>query len=562
VRVFDFDIEDHTPFLVMDCLPNGSVRHSHPRGTPLPLSTILSYVKQVASALQYAHDEKLIHRDVKPENMLLDKGDTIVLSDFGIALMAQSSLYQNTQEVAGTAAYMAPEQFQGKPRRASDQYALGVVVYEWLSGERPFHGSFSEIASQHLFVPPPPLDKKVPTITPEVEQVVLMALEKDPHKRFASVQEFATVLEQACQSATTHPATLLSKGTSRKWPSPPANTAVEILSSQLPQPKNAAALRKQPLQSTNVVTLPNRSSQSTGAVTPSSTPTVMHSSTGESMLTDKSRRSPGHFSRRTVVEGLVGVAGLVIVGGGLTWLAGSRSSFSPAAIPSPIPTSKSTPTLATSPTPIPLGTSLLIYRGHSDWVGIVGWSHDGEHIASGSADKTVQVWDAATGTHVYTYRGHSGYIFALAWSPDGKRIASGGADQEVQVWDATTGGHILTHSYWAEANGVSWSPVGKRIASGGPDPIVPVRNVVQVWDAVTGDNILTYHGHSGSLFAVAWSPDGKHIASGSAVPTVLVWDAVTGDTIYTYRGHFSTVCAVGTPSQELMSTLIVVILML
>jgi serine/threonine protein kinase len=162
VRVFDFDVEEHIPFLVMDYLPNGNVRQRHPKGTPLPLLTIVSYVTQVASALQYAHDEKLIHRDIKPENMLLDQRNTIVLSDFGIALMAQSSRYQNTQEVAGTAAYMAPEQFQGKPRRASDQYALGVVVYEWLSGERPFHGSFTEIASQHLFVPPPSLQKKMP----------------------------------------------------------------------------------------------------------------------------------------------------------------------------------------------------------------------------------------------------------------------------------------------------------------------------------------------------------------------------------------------------------------
>ena len=121
VRVFDFDVENRIPFLVMDYLPNGNVRRFHPKGSLLPLATIVSYVTQVASALQYAHDEKLIHRDIKPENMLLDRDNTLVLSDFGIAIMAQSSRYQSTQQVAGTAAYMAPEQFQGKPRRASDQ---------------------------------------------------------------------------------------------------------------------------------------------------------------------------------------------------------------------------------------------------------------------------------------------------------------------------------------------------------------------------------------------------------------------------------------------------------
>jgi serine/threonine protein kinase len=207
VRVLDFDVENHTPYLVMDYLANGNVRRSYPKGTLLPLETIVSYVKQVASALQYAHDQKLIHRDVKPENMLLDQDNTIVLSDFGIALVAQSSRYQSTQEVAGTAAYMAPEQFQGHPQRASDQYALGVVVYEWLTGDRPFHGSFTEVVSQHMFVPPPSLRERVPTISLDIEKVVLTALEKDPHRRFGSVQAFMTALEHACQplqpSATT-----------------------------------------------------------------------------------------------------------------------------------------------------------------------------------------------------------------------------------------------------------------------------------------------------------------------------------------------------------------------
>ena len=205
VRVFDFDVEDRTPFLVMDYLPNGNVRGLYPKGTPLPMPSIIFYVNQVASALQYAHEAKLIHRDVKPENMLLDQDQTLALSDFGIAIMSQSSRYHNPQEVAGTAAYMAPEQFQGQPRRASDQYALGIVVYEWLSGDRPFHGSFTEIASQHLFVPPPSLHEKVPTISPDVEQVVFTALEKEPQKRFASIQAFATALAQASRAVPVFP---------------------------------------------------------------------------------------------------------------------------------------------------------------------------------------------------------------------------------------------------------------------------------------------------------------------------------------------------------------------
>jgi serine/threonine protein kinase len=203
VRIFDFDVKEGVPFLVMDYAPNGNLRQRHPKNTRIPLETIVSYIKQVADALQYAHDGKLIHRDIKPENMLLGRRNEVLLSDFGIALIAQSTRMQSTQEVVGTAYYMAPEQLQGKPRLASDQYALGIVVYEWLSGSRPFHGSFSEIASQHMFVPPKPLREKIPTISPVVEEVVMTALAKDPHQRFGSVQAFANALEQASQSTRT-----------------------------------------------------------------------------------------------------------------------------------------------------------------------------------------------------------------------------------------------------------------------------------------------------------------------------------------------------------------------
>ena len=125
-----------------------------------------SSVKQVADALQYAHEQKFIHRDVKPENMLLGRRQEVLLSDFGIATIAHStsSLNVSAEGTSGTLAYMAPEQIEGHPRPASDQYALGVVVYEWLCGERPFEGSASEVMAQHLSVPPLPLRERIPEI--------------------------------------------------------------------------------------------------------------------------------------------------------------------------------------------------------------------------------------------------------------------------------------------------------------------------------------------------------------------------------------------------------------
>jgi peptide/nickel transport system substrate-binding protein len=201
VRVFDYDVQDGMPFLVMDYAPNGSLRRRYPKGSVIPLPEILSAVKQVADALQYAHEQKFIHRDVKPENMLLGRRQEVLLSDFGLAALAHSSASLSTQEAIGTLPYMAPEQIEGHPRAASDQYALGVVVYEWLCGTRPFEGSATEVMVQQLTMPPPPLHEKVATIPLGIEQVVLRALAKEPKDRFASVQDFAAALEQASQLA-------------------------------------------------------------------------------------------------------------------------------------------------------------------------------------------------------------------------------------------------------------------------------------------------------------------------------------------------------------------------
>ncbi|GCE22299.1 serine/threonine protein kinase [Dictyobacter kobayashii] len=195
LSILEFGVQEGTPFLVMDYAPNGSLRERYRRQAHLTPIMVLPHVKQVAAALQYAHQEHIIHRDVKPENILLGAQDEALLSDFGMALGTRSSRTQNMEELAGTLAYMAPEMLQGRPVPASDQYALAIVLYEWLSGDYPFHGTFTEIASQHLMVPPPPI--KNPAVSPEVEAVILRALAKRPEQRFESVQAFADAFEQS-----------------------------------------------------------------------------------------------------------------------------------------------------------------------------------------------------------------------------------------------------------------------------------------------------------------------------------------------------------------------------
>jgi predicted ATPase/DNA-binding CsgD family transcriptional regulator len=200
VRVLDFAVQDGIPYLVMDYAIGGTLRTKHPAGTRLPLEQVLTYVSQVASALQYAHDQRLIHRDIKPENMLLDGRSQVLLADFGLALLTptrSASTQAMDPAMAGTAPYLAPEQIRGQPRAASDQYALAIAVYEWLSGQRPFQGTPIEVAIQHVSAAPSPLHEHLPDLSPAVEEVVMRALSKAPEQRFPSVQDFATALHHA-----------------------------------------------------------------------------------------------------------------------------------------------------------------------------------------------------------------------------------------------------------------------------------------------------------------------------------------------------------------------------
>jgi serine/threonine protein kinase len=204
IRLLDCGVEHGVPFLIMTYAPHGSLRQLCPEGSSLPITTILTYVRPIASVLTYAHAHKLIHRDIKPENILLSTNKAVLLSDFGIAMVSSSSTTPSTKEIAGTIAYMAPEQIMGKPRAASDQYALGVIVYEWLCGELPFHGTFLETCTQHLYAPPPSLRAKIATISPALEKIVFKALAKEPEQRFASVADFVDALEACTQPSTPH----------------------------------------------------------------------------------------------------------------------------------------------------------------------------------------------------------------------------------------------------------------------------------------------------------------------------------------------------------------------
>ncbi|KAK3346887.1 hypothetical protein B0T25DRAFT_462128 [Lasiosphaeria hispida] len=185
------------------------------------------------------------------------------------------------------------------------------------------------------------------------------------------------------------------------------------------------------------------------------------------------------------------------------------------------------------------GTHQQTLKGHSDNVMAVVFSPDGKTLASGSADKTIRLWDMATGTHQQTLEGHSDYVWAVAFSPDGKTLASGSADKTIRLWDTATGTHQQTlEGHSNDVRAVAFSPDGKTLASGSAD------KTIRLWDTATGTHQQTLEGHSDYVMAVAFSPDGKTLASGSSDMTIRLWDTATGTHQQTLEGHSSYIWAV------------------
>ncbi len=201
---FDYGEYDPWCYMVMPYIEQGTLRERIAHG-PLSPTEAASILDQLASALQHAHDHGIVHRDIKPSNVLLRDGLHVYLSDFGLVkhLETDSSITQ-PGALIGTPEYMAPELIDQPASKSSDLYALGIVLYQMLTGRVPFKSTTPMgIYWKHLQELPPPPSTINPAIEPAIEQVLLHALEKNPQQRFASAREFAQAYRNAISSQTT-----------------------------------------------------------------------------------------------------------------------------------------------------------------------------------------------------------------------------------------------------------------------------------------------------------------------------------------------------------------------
>lgn len=193
-NIFDYGEDGGSAYLVMELVPGESLAKIIERDTAVPTEKVLDIISQTARALQAAHERGLIHRDIKPGNLLITPDHQVKITDFGIARVADQVSLTATGQVMGTVQYLAPEQATGKPATAAtDIYALGIVAYEALTGKRPFTGtSQMEIAMAHINEAPPAMPE---TIEEGVRNMVMRALAKNPEQRQANALTMAVEAE-------------------------------------------------------------------------------------------------------------------------------------------------------------------------------------------------------------------------------------------------------------------------------------------------------------------------------------------------------------------------------
>lgn len=199
VKVLDYGEYENMPFIVMEFISGGALKAR--MGSPIPHAEAAALLVPVARALQYAHQQKIVHRDVKPENILINDSGQPMLSDFGILKFVdveESQGLTGTGKIVGTPAYMSPEQIRGREIDGrSDVYSLGIVFFEMVTGRKPYNANTPiELSMQHLHDPIPKARQSVRDLPHEVDQVISKAIAKNPEDRFPSMAAFAQALEK------------------------------------------------------------------------------------------------------------------------------------------------------------------------------------------------------------------------------------------------------------------------------------------------------------------------------------------------------------------------------
>jgi WD40 repeat protein/tetratricopeptide (TPR) repeat protein len=515
VQVYAVGEHHGQPFLCLEYLDGGSLAQKI-HGEPQPPRAAARLLVLLANAVQHAHEQGVIHRDLKPGNVLLTADGTPKVADFGLARFGRPELTA-TGAVMGTPSYMAPEQAKGDNAAvgpAADIWALGAILYELLTGRPPFRGvsvldTLEQVASCEP-VPPAQLQPRVPR---DLNVICLRCLEKSPAQRYTSAGELAADLERfldgrpirarpvglgerAWRWCRRNPvvagllaavALVMVVGTGTSW-----YLAVEAM-----REKGRADAKAEEAQDNAVKANANADAAKANAA--------------------ETRRRMGEFC----VSNGVRLADDGDLFAALLWFA------EPLVQDADNPHAEAMARLRLAAywrhAPRPVLTQVLFHDGgvwHAEF------SPDGRWVVTAGGDEA-RVWQAATGQPVSPPLHHQDTVHHATFSPDGRWVVTASRDGTARVWEAATGQPLgpPLKQHQADVLGAAFSPDGRRVVTATYD------GTAQVWDTATGRSLGPPLRHQGAIRHVEFSPDGRWVVTGSQDGTAQVWEAATGQPV-------------------------------